>query len=411
MGKLLWEAIQRSTTGPMMTEEKFETELFPTVLGDLQKKYRIEFDPDEPAMIDPELADAIFEAGKELLLEVGLLCKDTQRIIKFSQEEIEEAILTARHEVTVGHGREAITLSPRAPGDRQHPYCFNAAGIITTDTQLYKQHAMTVMQEPTCDGVIPMPLFGIGGMKNIAGTPMQTQVCLTEARIMNEAAAWAGKPGLFFGIPMTSTTPHTLISTFASGLYNRHNCTLPVQILQDMRVDYDRFNLAFYADQLGLEPWMSSSPTLYASITGPEQGARQALRAAAGMQRALAQLSADLHEELPAPLQLGIGIHCGPAVVGHMGRGVATYLTAVGDTVNLASRLQDQTKHFACQLVLSAPAAKRAGLDLDLQAPVARPGQFDRPVGQVVDGSIAATNGVAAVAVIGAAGRGVTLID
>ena len=119
MGKLLWEAIQRSTTGPMMTEEKFETELFPTVLGDLQKKYRIEFDPDEPAMIDPELADAIFEAGKELLLEVGLLCKDTQRIIKFSQEEIEEAILTARHEVTVGHGREAITLSPRAPGDRR----------------------------------------------------------------------------------------------------------------------------------------------------------------------------------------------------------------------------------------------------------------------------------------------------
>lgn len=103
---------------------------------------------------------------------------------------------------------------------------------------------------------------------------------------------------------------------------------------------------------------------LFGVHTGPEEGARQALRAAAGMQRALAQLSADLHEELPAPLQLGIGIHCGPAVVGHMGRGVATYLTAVGDTVNLASRLQDQTKHFACQLVLSAPAAARAGLEV-----------------------------------------------
>ena len=103
---------------------------------------------------------------------------------------------------------------------------------------------------------------------------------------------------------------------------------------------------------------------LFGVHTGPEQGARQALRAAAAMQRALARLSADLHEELPAPLQLGIGIHCGPAVVGHMGRGVATYLTAVGDTVNLASRLQDQTKRFACQLVVSAPAARRAGLDV-----------------------------------------------
>lgn len=103
---------------------------------------------------------------------------------------------------------------------------------------------------------------------------------------------------------------------------------------------------------------------LFGLRTGPEQAARQALRAAAGMQRALAQLSADLHEELPVPLQLGIGIHSGSAVVGHMGRGVATYLTAVGDTVNLASRLQDQTKHFACPLVLSAPAAARAGLDV-----------------------------------------------
>ncbi|MBT4520245.1 MAG: monomethylamine:corrinoid methyltransferase [Halieaceae bacterium] len=283
MGKLLWEAIQRSTTGPIMTEEKFETELFPTVLGNLQKKYRIEFDPDEPAMIDPDMADAVFEAGKELLLEVGLLCKNTQRIIKFTQEEIEEAIVTAKHEVTLGHGREAVTLSPRAPGEAQHPYCFNAAGVITTDVELYKQHAMTVMQEATCDGVIPMPLFGVGDIKNVAETPAQTFVCLTEARIMNEAATWAGKPGLFFGIPMSATTPHTLISTFASGLYNKHNCTLPVQILQDMRVDYDRFNLAYYADQQGIEPWMSSSPTLYAYITGPEQGAMQIIAHTLGM--------------------------------------------------------------------------------------------------------------------------------
>jgi adenylate cyclase len=103
---------------------------------------------------------------------------------------------------------------------------------------------------------------------------------------------------------------------------------------------------------------------LFGVHSGPQEAARQALRAAAGMQRALAQLSADLHEELPEPLRLGIGIHSGTAVVGHMGRGVATYLTAVGDTVNLASRLQDQTKHFSCQLVLSAPAAERAGLDV-----------------------------------------------
>ena len=284
MQELLWKAIERTTTGQLMTEEKFETELFPTAMADVQKKYGIEWDPDEPVMIDPDMADAVFKAGKELLLEVGLICKDTNRIVKFTEEEIEQAILGARgRTVTLGSGREAVSLSPRAPGDKRHPYCFNAAGIITTDTDLYKQHAMTVMQEPTCDGVIPMPLFGVNGLKNIAETPAQTHVCLTEARIMNEAAAWAGKPGLFFGIPMTSTTPHTLISTFTSGLYNKHNCTLPVQIIQDMRIDYDRFNLAYHAYQNGLTPWISSSPTLYAYITGPEQGAIQIIAHTLGM--------------------------------------------------------------------------------------------------------------------------------
>jgi hypothetical protein len=100
---------------------------------------------------------------------------------------------------------------------------------------------------------------------------------------MNEVAAWAGKPGLFFGIPMSATSELSLMSTFGPGLYNRHNCTLPVQILQDMRVSYDRFNLAFFAEQHGIEPWMSSSPALYGYVTGPEQAAIEIIAHTLGM--------------------------------------------------------------------------------------------------------------------------------
>lgn len=103
---------------------------------------------------------------------------------------------------------------------------------------------------------------------------------------------------------------------------------------------------------------------LFGLDVGIERGARQALQAAQAMQAAMRRLSADLHEELPIPLRLGIGIHSGSTVVGHMGRGVATYLTAVGDTVNTASRLQDQTKPFDCELVLSARVAAQAGVDV-----------------------------------------------
>lgn len=102
---------------------------------------------------------------------------------------------------------------------------------------------------------------------------------------------------------------------------------------------------------------------LFGVRVSAEIGARQALLAARDMTRAVARLSEELKDELPTPLKMGIGIHCGPTVVGHMGRGLATYLTAVGDAVNTASRLQDQTKHFACQLIISERVAERAGFD------------------------------------------------
>jgi adenylate cyclase len=103
---------------------------------------------------------------------------------------------------------------------------------------------------------------------------------------------------------------------------------------------------------------------LFGVHTAPAVGALQALEAARALTRAVARLSEDLRGELAAPLRIGIGIHCGPAVVGQMGHGVATYLTAVGDTVNTASRLQDQTKEFDCQAIISEPVAERAGVDV-----------------------------------------------
>ena len=80
--------------------------------------------------------------------------------------------------------------------------------------------------------------------------------------------------------------------------------------------------------------------------------------------RGMAELSRALREELEAPLRIGIGIHTGPTVVGRMGRGEALYLTAVGDTVHVASRLQDLTKEYGCQLVISDLVAERARIDV-----------------------------------------------
>jgi adenylate cyclase len=103
---------------------------------------------------------------------------------------------------------------------------------------------------------------------------------------------------------------------------------------------------------------------LFGVESGPKRGCSDAVAAAKSMVRELAAMSSELAEELAEPLRMGIGVHVGPTIVGRMGHGVAMYLTAVGDTVNVASRLQDLTKQYHCQLIISEAAAQRAGIDV-----------------------------------------------
>ena len=103
---------------------------------------------------------------------------------------------------------------------------------------------------------------------------------------------------------------------------------------------------------------------LFGVDDGPARGARAALAAARAMGEALAVLNRSLSSGLERELKLGIGVHIGPAIVGEMGYGRAVSLTAIGDAVNTASRLESLTKDFAAELVVSDAVARAAGTDL-----------------------------------------------
>ncbi len=97
----------------------------------------------------------------------------------------------------------------------------------------------------------------------------------------------------------------------------------------------------------------------------PQTACRQALDAARRMALALDDLNEAMSGDLDMPLRIGIGIHAGPAIVGEMGYARAAQITAIGDTVNTASRLESLTKEFAVELVVSQELLDRAGVTLD----------------------------------------------
>jgi len=78
-----------------------------------------------------------------------------------------------------------------------------------------------------------------------------------------------------------------------------------------------------------------------------------AFRAARDMLARLALLNADLASRGEAPIAIGIGLHAGDAVVGNVGSASRHDYTAIGDTVNVASRLEGLTKDVNFPLVCS----------------------------------------------------------
>ncbi len=103
---------------------------------------------------------------------------------------------------------------------------------------------------------------------------------------------------------------------------------------------------------------------LFGLDSGVEAGCRQALAAARDMSARMESLNRALVHDIPEPLRIGIGIHTGPAIVGEMGYGSAVSVTAVGDSVNTASRIEGLTKTYGCELVISEAVALRAGIDV-----------------------------------------------
>lgn len=89
-----------------------------------------------------------------------------------------------------------------------------------------------------------------------------------------------------------------------------------------------------------------------APLDVPDHGVR-ACTAAVKMLDELKRLNAGFAERGMHTLDIGIGINTGPAVVGNMGADIRFDYTAIGDAVNLASRLEGLNKYYGSHILVS----------------------------------------------------------
>jgi adenylate cyclase len=98
----------------------------------------------------------------------------------------------------------------------------------------------------------------------------------------------------------------------------------------------------------------------------PARACRQAVLAALDMQRDLPELNRYLSDHFGTTLEIGIGIHCGSVIVAEIGHPRRMQLTAIGDAVNVASRVESATKEVGARLLVTAEVAAALGGDFVL---------------------------------------------
>ena len=98
---------------------------------------------------------------------------------------------------------------------------------------------------------------------------------------------------------------------------------------------------------------------LFGAPNVSEEDALNAVKAAVKMQKRLRTLNDELRHEGLSEISVGIGLHTGVATVGYIGSEKRSEYTAIGDTVNLAARLQDIAK--GGQIIMTEAAHEASG--------------------------------------------------
>ena len=89
------------------------------------------------------------------------------------------------------------------------------------------------------------------------------------------------------------------------------------------------------------------------------RNAEDALLAAIEMQKEVQDLNKIRISNDQIPIQMGVGMHTGPLIMGITGDENRMDATTISDTVNIASRLESLTKHYSVNIILSDSSLKQ----------------------------------------------------
>jgi len=137
---------------------------------------------------------------------------------------------------------------------------------------------------------------------------------------------------------------------------------LPYDIVFLLNRFFDAIVPAIIAEKGVVDKYMGDGLLAVFETSDPASSARAGMRAAAGISRALQRFNRRLYAEDSPAIRIGMGLHLGELVLGEIGAVGNAPRTIIGDVVNVASRLESETKALGVELLVSQAVLQAAGI-------------------------------------------------
>lgn len=264
------EIVWRSENGPYQKESEYDLTLAKTIMG-LVKEYDLVYDPKVLVPADDGLADRVYQAAVDLVLEMGFYNQSTQRRILFTKEEIREAVAAAPSELVLGEGKDAVVERHREV-EGLEPCCMHSGPTGTPTSEAY--HGLILQN---CAQELLVDCLGHGsvatyqGQLIIPGTPLEILGAQRDAVQARESIRKAGRPGMHIEDMALPLTCAGKIATFMPANGMRPSDGLLVSQMPELKTDYDQLSRVAYLNSMGMHIVDLMTP-LIGGLGGGAQG-------------------------------------------------------------------------------------------------------------------------------------------
>jgi methylamine--corrinoid protein Co-methyltransferase len=266
------DVVEKALNGTPVSENDYQLRRFAPKVQEKVREYKIKYDPNLPVPSDDSLADDLFEAGLELLLDVGAYCIDTGRIISYTENEIKEALRNAPAKVHFGEGKDRKAFVPRKPEDETPPWCLLGAGggAVSSDSVF-----LTLMEGyaeiPEVNAITTPALTRVGGMRIRPASPLELLGAMRSAALGREACNRAGRQGIpFMNTLSTAESDIALAAAMMPKFGLRPSDGFMIASMDPMKIDFARLNKVTLALSLGAPIGMDFAPLMGGYSGRPE---------------------------------------------------------------------------------------------------------------------------------------------